>query len=80
MKLELVGHDRPGIVRDLSASLAQRNVSIEELHTEIVSAAMSGEHLFKVKALLLVPEALRNEDLRGGLEALANEMMVDISL
>jgi glycine cleavage system regulatory protein/folate-dependent phosphoribosylglycinamide formyltransferase PurN len=80
VKLELVGHDRPGIVRDLSASLAQRNVSIEELHTEIVSAAMSGEHLFKVKALLLVPEALRNEDLRGGLEALANEMMVDISL
>ncbi len=80
VKLELVGHDRPGIVRDLSASLAQRHVSIEELHTEIVSAAMSGEHLFKVKALILVPEALRNEDLRAGLEALANEMMVDISL
>lgn len=80
VKLELVGHDRPGIVRDLSASLAQRNVSIEELHTEIVSAAMSGEHLFKVKALLLVPEALRNEELHSGLEALANEMMVDISL
>ena len=80
VKLELVGHDRPGIVRDLAASLAQRNVSIEELHTEIVSAAMSGEHLFKVKALLLVPESLGNEQLRGGLEALANEMMVDISL
>jgi glycine cleavage system regulatory protein len=80
VKLELVGHDRPGIVRDLSASLAHRHVSIEDLHTEIVSAAMSGEHLFKVKALLLVPETMRNEDLRSGLEALANEMMVDISL
>ena len=80
VKLELVGHDRPGIVRDLSSRLAERGVSIQELHTEIVSAAMSAEHLFKVKALLVVPESLRNDELRGALEALANEMMVDIAL
>ncbi len=80
VKLELVGQDRPGIVRDLSASLAKRGVSIEELHTEIVSAAMSAEHLFKVNALLVVPESLPNDELRRALEALANEMMVDIAL
>ena len=80
VKLELVGHDRPGIVRDLSSSLAERGVSIEELHTEIVSGAMSAEHLFKVKALLLVPKSVTNDELRRGLEALANEMMVDIAL
>ena len=80
VKLELVGHDRPGIVRDLSGSLAERGVSIEELHTEIVSGAMSAEHLFKVKALLLVPNSVSNDELRRGLEALANEMMVDIAL
>ena len=34
----------------------QRGVSIEELHTEIVSGAMTAEHLFKVKAVLLVPK------------------------
>jgi methionyl-tRNA formyltransferase len=80
VKLEVVGQDRPGIVRDLSAKLAGRGVSIDELHTEIVSAAMSAEHLFKVKALLVVPEALPNSELRRELEALANEMMVDIAL
>ncbi len=80
VKLELVGQDRPGIVRDLSTSLAELGVSIEELHTEIVSAAMSAERHFKVKALLVVPEALRDDALRTGLEALANEMMVDIAL
>jgi methionyl-tRNA formyltransferase len=80
VRLELVGHDRPGIVRDLSASLAERGVSIEELRTEIGSAAMSGEHLFKVKALLAVPTALADRELRRGLEALANEMMVDLAL
>ena len=80
VRLELVGHDRPGIVRDLSASLAERGVSIQELNTGIVSAAMSAEHLFKVKALLVVPATLRNDELRRGLEALANEMMVDLTL
>ncbi|MBL0143173.1 MAG: glycine cleavage system protein R [Betaproteobacteria bacterium] len=80
VRLELVGHDRPGIIRDLSGSLAQRGVSIEELHTQVASAAMSGEQLFKVRALLAVPADLPNVELRRGLEALANEMMVDLEL
>ncbi len=80
VRLELVGHDRPGIVRDLSGALAQRGVSIEELHTEIVSGAMTAEHLFKVKAELLVPKNVSNDDVRRALEALANEMMVDVEL
>jgi predicted amino acid-binding ACT domain protein len=45
------GNDRPGIVRDLSGSLARRGVSIEELYTEVVSAAMSANQLFKVSPL-----------------------------
>ena len=80
VKFELTGLDRPGIIRDLSRSLAERGVSIEDLHTEIVSAETSAEHLFKVKALLVVPEALPNATLRRALETLANEMMVDIAL
>jgi len=80
VKVELVGHDRPGIVRDMSGSLAQLGVSIEELHTEIVSGAMTAEHLFRVKADLLVPQSVGNDALRHALEALANEMMVDIAL
>ena len=80
VKLELTGLDRPGIVRDLSRSLAERGVSIDDLHTEIVSDGASAEHLFKVKALLVVPQSLPNETLRRALDTLANEMMVDIAL
>jgi len=80
VRLELTGLDRPGIVRDLSRSLAQQGVSIDDLHTEIVDGNTSAEHLFKVKALLVVPESLPNEKLRQALSALANEMMVDIAL
>ena len=80
VRLELVGHDRPGIIRDLSGNLARRGVSIEELDTHVASAAMSGEHLFKVRALLAVPADLPDAELRRGLESLANEMMVDLEL
>jgi glycine cleavage system regulatory protein len=80
VKLELAGLDRPGIVRDLSRSLAEQGVSIDDLHTEIVSDGASAEHRFKVKALLVVPESLPNETLRGALGTLANQMMVDIAL
>jgi glycine cleavage system regulatory protein len=80
VRLELTGLDRPGIVRDLSRSLAEQGVSIDDLHTEIVDGNTSAEHLFKVKALLVVPESLPHEKLRQALSALANEMMVDIAL
>ena len=80
LKLKLVGHDRPGIVRDISRVLADCGVSIEELHTEIVSGAMSGGNLFQVQALLQVPVGLATGELRRMLEALANELMVDIAL
>lgn len=78
VRLELVGHDRPGIVRELSGNLARCGVSIDELETAVVSGAMSGGHLFKVKAVLAVPGSLADAELRRALEALANEMMVDL--
>jgi methionyl-tRNA formyltransferase len=80
VKVELVGTDRPGIVRDLSSALAQRGVSIEDLHTEIVDGAQATEHVFKVKALLLVPKAVSNDEVRKALDALADEMTVDLAL
>ena len=80
LKLELIGNDRPGIVRDISRVLADSGVSIGELHTEIVSGAMSGGNLFQVKAQLEVPATLATGELRRMLEALADELMVDIAL
>jgi glycine cleavage system regulatory protein len=80
LKLDLVGQDRPGIVRDISRALADLGVSIQELETELSSAAMSGEHLFNATAILVVPPDVRTVQLRTVLEALANELMVDVAL
>jgi len=79
-RLELVGLDRPGIIRNISHVLADRNVSIAELESECVKGSFSGDAMFKAKARLTLPDNLDLEDLRQSLEALAHELMVDLSL
>jgi len=80
LQLELVGQDRPGIVRDISHALASRGVSIEELVTDCVSGSMSGESLVRATAQLRVPAQLGTAQLREALEAIANDLMVDVTL
>ncbi len=78
--LELVGNDRPGIVRDITRLLSEHGVNLESLHTEVKPAPMSSEPLFHCQALLAVPLGLKLEVLQEKLEALADEMMVELSL
>jgi len=75
-----MGPDRPGIVRDLSQHLAERGVSIEEIDTEIVRSGVGGQRMFKVKAVLAVPEQVSSDALRGSVEALASGMSLDVAL
>jgi glycine cleavage system regulatory protein len=78
--LEIVGQDRPGIVRQISHTLAESGVNVEELHTECASAAMSGETLFKARAVLSIPESCDVSKLRQQLERIAADLIVEISL
>jgi glycine cleavage system regulatory protein len=77
--LEIVGQDRPGIVREISHTLAEFDVNVEELHTELASAAMSGETLFKARAVLSIPASCNVEQLRQKLERIAADLIVEIS-
>ncbi|HVM47556.1 MAG TPA: ACT domain-containing protein [Candidatus Acidoferrum sp.] len=78
--LEIVGQDRPGIVRQVSQALASFGVNVEELETECASAAMSGETLFKARATVSIPEACDAERIRQELEKIAADLIVEISL
>ena len=80
LKLDLVGNDHPGIIHRISSQLAQRGISIEKLQTAVNSGAWSGDQMFQMNARLVVPLALDTDELRTGLESLANELMVDISI
>ena len=80
LQLQLVGNDRPGIVRDISHLLAAQHVNIEELETEVTSAPMSGEPMFHARALLRLPSTTTSDTLVAALETLATELMVDLSV
>lgn len=80
LSIDLLGLDRPGIVRDVSAALARHRVNIDELETDVVSASMSGEPLFHARIHLLLPRDVDLGALKGDLEAIADELMVDLTL
>lgn len=79
-RLELVGQDRPGIVRQISKALAELGVNVQDLRTVVESAPMSGERLFRAQAELAPPPELPREAIRVALERLADDMMVDLTL
>lgn len=78
--LDLVGNDRKGIVHDITTVLAGFGVNVHHLETVVESMPMGGGEVFKAKARLVVPESADIEALRSGLEAIANELMVRITL
>lgn len=77
--IELVGQDRPGIVRQIAAVLAGRGVNVEDLTTRCSSAPMSGESLFSANATLRIPADCDVAALRAELEQIAADLLVDIS-
>lgn len=78
--LEVVGNDREGIVRDVSAVLAARGVNVEELRTSCEPAPLGGGTLFRAIALLSAPPSASLDDLRERLEALGDDLIVEASL
>ena len=80
LDLELVGLDRPGIVREISQLLASSGVNVEELVTNRTSAPMSGDMLFEARAHMRVPAGTDIASLRAGLERLANDLVVEVKL
>ena len=78
--LEVVGHDRPGILRSVSGVLATHGVNVEELASERVSAPMGGGTLFQARATVLVPASANLAAVRADLEKIAADLMVDFKI
>ena len=79
LTLELLGHDRPGIVRDVTQALTKLGVNIEDFCSSIESAPFTGEDMFRATLKLGLPEHVSADEVRRVLEKLADEIMVDIS-
>jgi glycine cleavage system regulatory protein len=78
--LEIVGHERPGIVRDVTEALNTLGVNIEEFASGLEGAPFTGAAMFRATARLRAPDGLALGDLRKSLERLAGEIMVDLTV
>jgi glycine cleavage system regulatory protein len=78
--IEIVGQDRPGIVREVTTVLAGLDVNIEDFTTAIEGSAWSGAPLFRARAKLLIPAGLSTDQVREALERISGEIMVDFGV
>ncbi|WP_131105367.1 glycine cleavage system protein R [Ornithinimicrobium sufpigmenti] len=77
--LDLVGHDQPGIVRQITGVLAAAGVSVERLQSAVVPTPQGGGDIFQARAVLRAPEGADLDGLRSALEELAQELQVDLT-
>jgi glycine cleavage system regulatory protein len=80
LRVQVLGNDRHGIVREISNVLSSHALSIEELATETRDAAMAGGRLFEASVTARVPASVDLDALRADLERIASEIQVDITL
>jgi glycine cleavage system regulatory protein len=78
--IELVGQDRPGILRSVSGVFAAHGVNVEELASERVPAPHGGGTLFQARATVFVPAKAKIGDVRADLEKIAADLMVDLKV
>ena len=80
VQVEIVGHDRPGILRSVSGVFASHGLNVEELASERVSAPMGGGTLFQAHATVALPAGVKIAVVRADLEKIAADLMVDVRI
>lgn len=80
LHLSVIGPDRPGIVKEVSRALAERNINVVEMDTHVAPAAMSAENLFNAQIYASVPAQTNLDELSDSLDEIANQMTLDIEI
>lgn len=80
LQLDLMGADHPGIVREVFGTIAAQGLNVESISTDTEAAADSGNTLFRTTALLSYTDQTDLTDLQNALEALAQDLFVDLKI
>jgi glycine cleavage system regulatory protein len=78
LTLDIMGNDRPGIVRALSSTLASSGANVEELYTTLESAPMAGHPIFHAKGVVSLPAGTDPTSLIEAIEKLGPDLSVSI--
>ena len=77
--VNVVANDRPGIVSEVSSTLAKIHVNVLELTSYCESAEMSAVPTFRAQAIVELPSSLDQDTLIDSLEALSDDLIVEIN-
>lgn len=77
---EIVGPDHPGIVHELTRTVAKLGANVEEMETRVEGAPVGGGTLFYAETKVRLPEGLSEEEFRDALEGSAESLFVDIAI
>jgi glycine cleavage system regulatory protein len=79
LTFDVVGNDRPGIIKQLSTAIVQCGGNVEELESNLESAPMSGHSVFHATGTVRVESAFQDSDLIKGLENLGDDLSVSVN-
>ena len=77
IQMRIIGADRPGIVAEVCAILAQLEANIEEMETAAEPAPMSSDLTFQIDLTLSYPASLTADHICQSLEQLSDDLMVE---
>ncbi len=80
ISLAVLGPDRPGIVREIARALAAEQVNVIDMESEVSSAPMSGELLFRADILAEIPQSASMDALEDALDVIAGQMTLEIDV
>ncbi len=78
--VSILGLDRPGIVKEISTALATLNINVEEFHSLVEAAPMTGQPLFKAEAAIGIPLEVNLQDLNEKLDAISQNLDIECTL
>lgn len=79
-EVSILGLDRPGIVNEISTALAALNINVEEFHSLVEAAPMTGQPLFKAELAIGIPAAVNLEELGEKLDAISQSLDIECTL
>lgn len=80
LELTVLGNDRPGIVRDVTAAIARHALSIDTFRSRTLDAPMAGGTLFEATVAFRLPAETDAATVIAALEQLAGEIQVDLTI
>jgi glycine cleavage system regulatory protein len=79
LRFDIMGNDRPGIIKEVAAAIAEAGGNVEELNSDLESAPMAGHPVFHATGTACVAANFDEQSLVTALENLGPDLSVSVT-